>query len=68
MAAVQALPSLDELSHSVRSVAALGKSPDGAERAALLSSLHKLAATLETPEDAVNRAIFFVSIPRSTIE
>ena len=62
-----ALPSLDELSLSVRSVTALGKSHDGAESAALLSSLHKLAATLETPEDVVNRAIFFVGIPHFAI-
>ena len=63
MANLQAVPSLEELKQNVQSVTALGKSPrDGAERAALLSSLHKLAATLETPEDVVNRAIFFVSV------
>ena len=63
MAIAQAIPSLEELKQNVQSVTALGKSSfDGAERAALLSSLHKLAATLETPEDVVNRAIFFVSV------
>jgi hypothetical protein len=64
MATVQAaIPSLDEIKAKVQSVTSLGKSPsDGAERAALLSSLHKLAATLETPEDVVNRAVFSVSL------
>lgn len=60
---LQSVPSLDELKEKVQSVTVKGKSlGDGAERAALLNSLHKLAATLETPEDVVNRAIFFVSI------
>ena len=60
-----ALPSLDELKVKVQAATSLGKTPrDGAERAALLDSLHKLAATLETPEDVINRAIFLVSLLR----
>ena len=57
------LPSLDEVKVMVQSMTSAGKHlSDGAERAALLSSLHRLAASLQTPEDVINRTIFFVSL------
>jgi len=64
MAISEALPSLEELKQKVQSLTADSKSTIAtAERAALLTSLHKLAAALESPEDVVSRAIWFVCVP-----